>query len=272
MTKRMFHPTRILKSVYWLFAGTRSQRRRVRQEAARLAASLFGDFPVGEDYKLWREDAQFLEDYRRLCPGNVYSQERKYVLRELARATSALDGCMAECGCYEGASAYFMAQASPETPLYLFDSFDGLPAPGDLDRTRRPDERTWQEGDLKASEAVARNNLKDFSNVVFHKGWIPETFSTVGDKVFRLVHIDVDLYQPTKDSLEFFYPRMTDRGAIVLDDYGSTLCPGAYRATSEFIAEREESVIHLPTMQGVILIDNSTQRNLEGSPPPRVQE
>jgi len=79
---------------------------------------LFGDHYLGDDFKLWRLDKQFLTSYARLSPHNTYSQERKYTLREFVRYTSSVEGVMAECGCYTGASAYFMAD-KPEYVLHL---------------------------------------------------------------------------------------------------------------------------------------------------------
>jgi len=37
------------------------------------------------------------------------------------------------------------------------------------------------------------------------------------DKTFLFVHVDVDLYEPTRDSIAFFYPRM-NLGAVSLCD------------------------------------------------------
>ena len=36
-------------------------------------------------------------------------------------------------------------------------------------------------------------------------GWIPEKFHRIEDKKFQFVHLDVDLYEPTRDSLYFFF-------------------------------------------------------------------
>jgi hypothetical protein len=47
------------------------------------------------------------------------------------------------------------------------------------------------------------------------------------------VHIDVDLYQPYVDSIEFFYPRLLDGGVMVFDDYGSAGFMGARKAVDE---------------------------------------
>lgn len=249
----MYSARRVLKSLRWLIAGNQAQRRRVRQEGARIAASLFGDFPIGEDNKLWRQDAAFLAAYRRLSPGNPYSEDRKFLLRELVRATKGLPGDMAECGCFRGASAWFIASERPESTLHLFDSFAGLSPPGREDAAPADDVRSWEGGDLETSEETVRETLRGFDRVRYYKGWIPDRFAEVSDRTFSLVHIDVDLYQPTKDSLEFFYPRLVDSAILVVDDYGFTTCPGAYRAVQEVMRGKPEPVIHSPTGQGILL-------------------
>lgn len=57
-----------------------------------------------------------------------------------------------------------------------------------------------------------------------HKGRIPARFDVVADRQFPYVHIDVDLYQPTLDSLAFFYGRTVAGGALLRDEYGSAGC------------------------------------------------
>lgn len=228
----------------------------MRHECARLAASIFGDYPVSDDYKLWREDHEFLRNFRRLSPGNYFSEDRKYALRELARSTINIEGSIAECGCYEGASSWFIADALSGVPFHIFDSFEGLSEPGKKDLVQDDNYQNWNRGDLGSSESVLREHLKEYENIHIYKGWIPERFNEAGNDRFRLVHIDLDLYDPTYASLEFFYPRMNDGGIIVLDDYGSTKCPGAYKAVNDYMKDKPEYVIHLPTAQGVIIKRN----------------
>jgi len=249
----MYSIKRILKSATWLLSRDPFKRRRVRQECARIAASLFGDFPLSDDYKLWREDHAFLNTYKKLSPGNPYSQDRKFVLKEFTKYTSSIPGYMAECGCYEGASAYFIASESPDTPFMIFDSFEGLSDPDKSDQENMGAHAYWKQGDLSSSELKLKETLKEFKNISTYKGWIPERFSEVKYERFKLVHIDVDLYQPTLDSLTFFYPRMTSGGVIIMDDYGATTCPGAYKAAEEFMKNKEEHIVHLPTAQGIII-------------------
>lgn len=244
--------TRLGKAVKWLLTGNSTQRRRVRQELARASAAMFGDFPISDDHKLWREDKQFLADFNQISPGNPYSQDRKWTLREYVKLSNALPGDLAECGCYTGASAFFIAQASTHGKLYLFDSFQGLSIPGAKDKSIAADVMPWSAGDLRTSEATLRHNLARYDSIEVLGGWIPERFGDVADCQFRLVHIDVDLYQPTRDSLEFFFPRMVKGGFIVMDDYGFKNCPGATRAADELAAARGIGILLLTTGQGVI--------------------
>jgi hypothetical protein len=244
---------RFIRAIKWLMTGTAAQRRRVRMEMARISAGLFGDFPLGDDYKAWREDKQFQIDYQRLSPGNPYSQDRKWAVREFVKLSNDLPGDMAECGCYEGATAFFMAQASSSGTLYLFDSFQGISSPEARDRHDRSDVMGWSKGDLSSNERKLHSNLACFKSIDVLPGWIPERFHEVAERKFRIVHIDVDLYQPTRDSLEFFYPRLVAGGIIVMDDYGFLTCPGAKIAADEFSQAVGVQVLHLPTGQGVII-------------------
>ena len=85
------------------------------------------------------------------------------------------------------------------------------------------------------------------------RGLIPSRFPELDERSFSFVHIDVDLYQPTFDSIAFFYPRMIQGGLILCDDYGFTSCPGAKKAIDEFMADKPECVVQLPTGQALIL-------------------
>jgi O-methyltransferase len=68
------------------------------------------------------------------------------------------------------------------------------------------------------------------------------------------VHIDVDLYQPTLDSLEFFWPRLADGGFVVVDDYGSSQFPGATTATNEFLDKNKPSFFYKVPMGACFII------------------
>lgn len=168
---------------------------------------------------------------------------RRWTLHQLARLASSVPGDTAECGVLTGAMSYLICKANEVSQHrrthYLFDSFEGLSRPG------KQDGGYWQAGDLNVHESVVAANLSDCSNFAMMKGWIPSRFAEVADRKFALVHIDVDLHAPTRDSLEFFYPRMSEGGVIIVDDYGSSLCPGATLAVDTLLADKPEKMISL---------------------------
>ena len=65
------------------------------------------------------------------------------------------------------------------------------------------------------------------------------------DQASHAVHVDVDLYQPTRDSIDFFYPRLNPGGLFVCDDYGFTTCPGATKAIDDFMADKPETIVSM---------------------------
>jgi len=62
------------------------------------------------------------------------------------------------------------------------------------------------------------------------------------------------LYQPTLDSLDFFYPRLRQGGVIVVDDYGYTQFPGAKKSVDEFLQRNECSIFLAGYSGGCIIV------------------
>ena len=98
-----------------------------------------------------------------------------------------------------------ICEARGKGPHHAFDSYEGLSEPAEEDRVTHEDQLDWHAGDMSASEELVRANLHEFPWVQYHRGWIPERFPEVADRQFCFVHVDVDLHQPTLDSLEFFF-------------------------------------------------------------------
>lgn len=73
-------------------------------------------------------------------------------------------------------------------------------------------------------------------NVTIKKGFFPETFELFNKETYIFVNLDTDLYQPIKDGLELFYPRMVSGGVILVHDYYSMLF-GVTNAVDEFVKE-----------------------------------
>jgi O-methyltransferase len=214
--------------------------------AEALAAAVYPKYKFSEFGRSYLEDEAFLNYYTRFMdPGNWHSLDRKYLLNELLKQVQHIEGDIAECGAYKGASAFLMCRAlsGASSLVHLFDSFEGLAEPLPIDGSY------WRKGSLSTGEQILRDTLVGFENYRVYKGWIPERFQEVDGLTFRFVHIDVDLFEPTRDSLEFFYPRVATGGMLLLDDHGFRTCPGATKAAEDFFADKPEQLSLLPTGQ-----------------------
>ena len=208
------------------------------------------DFPINDRGRYLLADKDFRGYFERLAGSdNWKSFERKWNVDQLLRLIPPVAGDLAECGVFEGATAYRLCHFARDhgRKVHLFNSFQGLSVPQQNDGT------FWTAGNLSASEAKVRANLKEFDCFETFPGWIPEGFTKVKDRKYAFVHIDVDLEQPTFDSLAFFYPRLSAGGVMVLDDHGYDTCPGARKAALDFMADKPEPVVDLSTGQGLII-------------------
>lgn len=230
-----------LRALVRLARGDSEKRWVVAEQLARIAHR---DAVLGEHAKRWRSDPEFVAATRTLH-ARPRQWERLYALDQLAARSATLPGDFAECGTHSGTSAFFLCRRASGS-VHLFDSWAGLSIPSEADG------HYWSGGDLKSSLDAAQQTLDGFTNVSFHRGWIPERFNDVVDRRFSLVHVDVDLYQPTLDSVVFFWERINGGGVLVCDDYGFDTCPGATAAIDEFFGRRAP-IVRLPTGQAVII-------------------
>lgn len=199
----------------------------------------------------WWKIEWFTEYLIRFGEDKSFNSDRKWMVHQLMRLVGAVEGDTAECGVYKGSTSWLVCRANKEATHarthYVFDSFKGLSKPNELDG------RHWSEGDLSCVLDEVKTNLQEFDKVVFLEGWIPSRFGEVKERRFSFVHIDVDLYDPTKQSLEFFYPLLAPGGIMLCDDYGFETCPGATKAMEEFFADKSEKPVSLCGGGGFII-------------------
>lgn len=102
-----------------------------------------------------------------------------------------------------------------------------------------------------ASYEAVKKYLSSFRNVQIHPGAFKEICAKVTDAAFSLVHIDVDIYRSTVNCLEFFWPRLSDGGVIVVDDCGFVACQGAKQAV-RYVHQLRSSLPDLIHADGAI--------------------
>lgn len=173
---------------------------------------------------------------------------RHYTVWQYAKYLSDLEGDFVECGVYNGSTAQFMASEC-KTTLHLVDSWEGLSELGENDNPMydEPSDLWAYRFALEIEET--QYNLRQFDNLQYHKGWIPEVL-TISNNI-SMLHLDLDLYQPTKDSLEYFWDKMTPGGVVICDTH-ENVSWGAEKATRDFF-EGIRDIEMSPTGQAIIV-------------------
>lgn len=178
-----------------------------------------------------------------------YSDARRMnlerAMREIYR--NNIPGEIAEFGVFEGDFAMWINLCFPEKNLYLFDTFSGFD-----DRDIDDFEMKWSgkrlhygrfEGDANRREKLVLEKMC-YDNVVhIKKGYFPDSTYGMKDIKYSFVHIDVDLYKPTKAGLEYFWPRMSPGGYIFSHDLQVPTFRAARIAIKEFCEENGVSYV-----------------------------
>lgn len=192
----------------------------------------------------------------RALPHTMTSPERLCGLIEATEyvVKNGVPGAIVECGVWRGgsmlAAALTLARlGAADRELYLFDTYEGLPAPGERDRSfkGKPAYDTWrQHVDGEGLSAWCRAGLEEVRQVMETSGHPPARIHYVAGLVedtipgsapdrIALLRLDTDWYASTRHELEHLYPRLAPGGVLILDDYGSW--QGARDAVDEYIAE-----------------------------------
>lgn len=172
--------------------------------------------------------------------------EAIYVIKNLHDGLK-VPGDICEFGVAQGATSKVLAsEIMPlkERKFWLFDSFEGLPAPtkedvlihdifklGSMDKYK---------GTMASPESLVLGKLEAINfpreRIKIKKGWVKDAIKSgeLPEKV-AFAYVDFDFYDPIKDALEFLDSRMPAGGRIVVDDYGF-FSDGAQLAVDQFVA------------------------------------
>lgn len=173
----------------------------------------------------------------RVRPYTMTREERIVGLQRAVRyvCNNSIPGDFVECGVWKGGSSMVAAiefQACGDLrDLYLLDSYD-LPIPPpleidtDLDGTKifggvTEEVPYWQ---CVTDTEVEKNLLstgypKERLRII--KGLVTDTVPAECPEKISILRLDTDTYESTKLELEHLYPRLVEKGVLVLDDYGT---------------------------------------------------
>ena len=163
---------------------------------------------------------------------------------EIYKKIISLPGDVVECGVFKGISlTRFLTfreilENNNSRKIYGFDVFGKFPKPnnqGDKSFLKR-----WEKNAGDGIDAQELNDIlleKKFLNFELVKGDVKKTIPNLIKQQphlkISLLHLDMDIYEPTKFVLNKLFSYVVKGGIILIDDYNSVF--GATKATDKFL-------------------------------------
>jgi len=187
------------------------------------------------------------------------TQVKEYTCLDVARLANLWNlarlsgpGIFLEVGSYKGGTALHICNAIElrGASFYCFDPFEkgGFDKLSDYDTAFRPADFT----DTRYEAVVRLLSSKPDARVI--QGFFPAAAESLNLRDIAFCHLDVDVYEATKKSLEYLAPRLAARSLIVVDDVDHRETPGVNKAVAEFLASNP-SFLFIPMFptQAVLL-------------------
>ena len=174
---------------------------------------------------------------------------RLFKIYELLIFSNKVEGDIIEFGCYKGSSALIILETlktlNSSKNLFLYDSFDGLSDISDKDKKDNYSSY-YKKGDFQSSLSTLNKNLEKYDKkYTVLKGTLPNDTNIIPKSKYSFIHIDLDIYLPTKTSIQETFDQLNPGGIVLFDDYGCNETPGAKIAIDEFVKEKKLSLITL---------------------------
>ena len=173
---------------------------------------------------------------------------------EIYKKVSHLEGDIIECGVFKGVSLIrfltFRAfdSMSKIKKIYGFDIFGSFPRPNKNKDHNKRDTSFAKSHDKKIGLGIKKKKLNDilrtkgFKNFSLIEGDVTETiekFIKNKKKIkIALLHLDMDVYEPTKHTLNKLFKFIVKNGIILIDDYKHIR--GATIAIDEFMKKNKK--------------------------------
>jgi len=171
-----------------------------------------------------------------------------------ARKAYELEGDFVECGVNKGglsmAIIEYLAFEKSTKKFYLLDTFEGF------DRSVLLDSEKKKYNDASHYEKTydeVRKTFGRFSNIEIVRGTVPFTLPEVKSSRVAYLSIDMNCVQPELAALDFFWPKMTSGGVILLDDFAYAGFEEQNIAHTMWAKKNNISILSVPTGQGLII-------------------
>lgn len=215
-------------------------------------------------------DEAAAEIIRRVRPRTLTSHWKLFGLILATRYIEdhSIPGDIVECGVWRGGSMQAAALTLLEygecnRNLHLFDTFEGMPPPTELDSRRgisaaeqlsreSRDHDIWAVAELDDVRTGMEETGYPPERIQYHVGRVEDTIPTEAPQPIAILRLDTDWYESTRHELEHLYKRLSAGGVLIIDDYGDW--DGARKATDEFINKTGARLLLLPIHGGRIAV------------------
>lgn len=215
------------------------------------------------------QDKNFWKLYEKIKAFSLVPAERCYALYQSVHyiLQNNIPGDFVECGVWKGGSAMLMAECLLQAgvrdrKLWLYDTFEGMSKPGAEDG--QEEHAQWERGRvnditntmcLASLDEVRANMMRTgypAEKVVYVKGKVEDTIPGQLPSSIALLRLDTDWYASTKHELEHLYPLVSQKGILIVDDYGAW--QGARKATDEYFHSIPHTFLHRIDYTGRLII------------------
>lgn len=175
--------------------------------------------------------------------------ERYLYFTDMIERVRHVDGDIVECGVSIGHGALLFTLLSDyfgrPRIYYGFDSFEGFPDPVAKDEiTPIKGKDFWASPPDTVLKVLRDGRVPDETirdRIRLVKGWFDNTLVNYEGKI-ALLHLDCDLYESYRVSLDALFSKVQPGGVIMFDEYGDTRWPGATKAIDEFFEDKPERI------------------------------
>lgn len=196
-------------------------------------------------YAPWNSDENFKKLYTSVKDHTLVDTNKVYLIYSYISQLCKLQvrGDALEVGVWRGGVGVFIALAfkhfsGSEVDVFLADTYEGMPKTVENDNFYRGGELA------DTSVAVVQDLAKScrLSKVRILKGYFPDqTAQMVDTKALGFVHIDVDIFESAAKSFDWAWPRLSDFGMVVFDDYGYSSTEGVTNFVDEHIKTKPDA-------------------------------
>jgi hypothetical protein len=166
-------------------------------------------------------------------------------------------GDFVECGTWRGGLAALMLYYANKR-LYVYDTFEGMPEPGENDcgtskRMYEENKGDWCRAGLDVVKSVLQQVDPSYSDYCYLiKGKVEDTLDLIAPQTIALARLDTDWYESTKKELDVLYPSVVSNGFVLIDDYSDW--NGCRQAVDEYFSSIQSTTYIKSIVDGSLVI------------------